>query len=51
VVASPTVRRDARDLPGVRAAMEHSTPVAVFGTGEDRIEIRRIQPATAGGAR
>ncbi|MFF9275366.1 ArnT family glycosyltransferase [Streptomyces griseosporeus] len=51
VVASPTVRRDARDLPGVRAAMEHSTPVAVFGTEEDRIEIRRIQPATAGGAR
>lgn len=50
LVASPTVRRDAADLPIVRAAMEHSTPVAVFGTGEDRIEIRRLDTA-AGGAR
>ncbi|MFJ3837658.1 ArnT family glycosyltransferase [Streptomyces sp. NPDC090054] len=41
VVSSPTVRRDAADLPTVKAALEHSTPVAVFGTGEDRIEIRR----------
>ncbi|MGP4085610.1 ArnT family glycosyltransferase [Streptomyces sp. KR55] len=49
VVASPTVRRDAVDLPNVGAAMENSTPVAVFGTGEDRIEIRQIQ--TVGGAR
>ncbi|KMS68453.1 glycosyltransferase [Streptomyces viridochromogenes] len=48
VVASPTVRRDAVDLPNVKAAMEHSTPVAVFGTGEDRIEIRRIQTASGG---
>ncbi|WP_055492284.1 glycosyltransferase family 39 protein [Streptomyces sp. TP-A0356] len=49
VVASPTVRRDAANLPGVRATIQHSTPVATFGTGADRIEIRRIQ--TAGGAR
>ncbi|MEU9332357.1 phospholipid carrier-dependent glycosyltransferase [Streptomyces sp. NPDC048290] len=42
VVASPTVRRDAVDLPNVKAAIEHSTPVAVFGEGEDRVEIRRI---------
>src|SRR5690606_17270406 len=28
VVASPTVRRDAKDLPNVRAAIEHSVPVA-----------------------
>ncbi|MEG3630554.1 ArnT family glycosyltransferase [Streptomyces poriticola] len=48
VVASPTVRRDAVDLPTVKAAIEHSAPVAVFGTGEDRIEIRRIQHATGG---
>ncbi|MGW0895484.1 ArnT family glycosyltransferase [Streptomyces goshikiensis] len=41
VVSSPTVRRDAADLPTVRAALEHSTVVAVFGAGEDRIEIRR----------
>ncbi|MER7570669.1 phospholipid carrier-dependent glycosyltransferase [Streptomyces sp. NPDC126514] len=47
VVASPTVRRDAADLPNVKAAMEHSTPVAVFGKGDDRIEIRQIQ--TVGG--
>ncbi|MFF6993509.1 ArnT family glycosyltransferase [Streptomyces sp. NPDC008313] len=43
VVASPTVRRDAADLPDVRAAMRHSTPVATFGSGEDRIEIRRVE--------
>ncbi|MGW1772817.1 ArnT family glycosyltransferase [Streptomyces sp. NPDC002104] len=41
VVSSPTVRRDAAQLPSVKAALEHSTPVAVFGEGEDRIEIRR----------
>ncbi|MEV7342808.1 phospholipid carrier-dependent glycosyltransferase [Streptomyces sp. NPDC093544] len=46
VVASPTVRRDAVDLPNVKAAMEHSTPVATFGKGEDRIEIRRIEDST-----
>ncbi|MFI7408859.1 ArnT family glycosyltransferase [Streptomyces sp. NPDC049627] len=48
VVASPTVRRDAADLPNVKAAMEHSKPVAVFGTGADRIEIRKIQTASGG---
>ncbi|WP_443071499.1 ArnT family glycosyltransferase [Streptomyces sp. NBC_01465] len=42
VVASPTVRRDARDLPNVKAALDHSAVVATFGTGEDRIEIRKI---------
>ncbi|MFF4502174.1 ArnT family glycosyltransferase [Streptomyces sp. NPDC001401] len=45
VVASPTVRRDAVDLPNVKAAIEHSKPVATFGKGPDRIEIRRIQAA------
>ncbi|AVH56820.1 MULTISPECIES: ArnT family glycosyltransferase [Streptomyces] len=49
VVASPTVRRDAVDLPNVKAAIEHSTPVATFGKGADRIEIRQIQ--SAGGSR
>ncbi len=49
VVASPTVRRDAKDLPNVRDAIAHSEPVAVFGEGEDRVEIRRV--ATAGGSR
>jgi len=53
VVASPTVRRDAVDLPNVRAAIEHSTPVATFGSGADRIEIRQIQTTgtAAGGTR
>ncbi|MEU6087737.1 glycosyltransferase family 39 protein [Streptomyces sp. NPDC047085] len=51
VVASPTVRRDAKDLPNVRAAIQHSEPVATFGTGEDRIEIRQIGTAAAGGVR
>ncbi|MFI8386248.1 ArnT family glycosyltransferase [Streptomyces sp. NPDC085540] len=41
VVSSPTVRRDAVNLPRVKAALEHSTVVAVFGAGEDRIEVRR----------
>ncbi|MGW5395561.1 ArnT family glycosyltransferase [Streptomyces sp. NPDC003952] len=45
VVSSPTVRRDAAQLPNVKAALEHSTPVAVFGEGEDRIEIRRTDRA------
>ncbi|MFI1865192.1 ArnT family glycosyltransferase [Streptomyces jumonjinensis] len=51
VVSSPTVRRDAVDLPNVKAALQHSTPVAVFGRGEDRIEIRRITGGTTGGER
>ncbi|MCF3132598.1 ArnT family glycosyltransferase [Streptomyces olivochromogenes] len=51
VVASPTVRRDARDLPNVKAAIRHSTPVATFGTGPDRIEIRKIRTAAVGGER
>jgi hypothetical protein len=46
VVASPTVRRDAVDLPNVKAAIEHSTPVATFGKGADRIEIRQIDEST-----
>ncbi|MEV6025552.1 phospholipid carrier-dependent glycosyltransferase [Streptomyces sp. NPDC052036] len=48
VAASPTVRRDAADLPGVKAAIEHSAPVATFGTGPDRIEIRKVDRAAGG---
>ncbi|MFI5944672.1 ArnT family glycosyltransferase [Streptomyces uncialis] len=47
VVSSPTVRRDAVNLPNVKAALEHSALVKVFGAGEDRVEIRKI----AGGTR
>ncbi|MEV5613352.1 phospholipid carrier-dependent glycosyltransferase [Streptomyces sp. NPDC052225] len=43
VVASPTVRRDAADLPQVRDALKHSAPVATFGEGADRIEIREVR--------
>ncbi|MFD9355556.1 ArnT family glycosyltransferase [Streptomyces sp. NPDC060031] len=48
VVSSPTVRRDAVQLPNVKAALEHSTTVAVFGSGEDRIEIRRTNGTQSG---
>ncbi|MFD6418311.1 ArnT family glycosyltransferase [Streptomyces sp. NPDC060194] len=47
VVASPTVRRDAVDLPLVKGALENARTVAVFGEGEERIEIRQVM----GGAR
>ncbi|MGW5678887.1 ArnT family glycosyltransferase [Streptomyces sp. NPDC003860] len=47
VVSTLTVRRDAPTLPNVQAALENSTPVAVFGTGDDRIEIRHITGAAA----
>ncbi|MEU0687141.1 ArnT family glycosyltransferase [Streptomyces uncialis] len=47
VVSSPTVRRDAVNLPNVKAALKHSALVKVFGAGEDRVEIRKI----AGGTR
>ncbi|MFE7132833.1 ArnT family glycosyltransferase [Streptomyces sp. NPDC057638] len=42
VVSSQTVRRDSVQLPTVRQALENSTPVAAFGTGDDRVEIRRV---------
>ncbi|GLF93108.1 ArnT family glycosyltransferase [Streptomyces yaizuensis] len=51
VVSSPTVRRDSVDLPRVKAALQHSRPVAVFGTGPDRIEIRRVVDSPDGGER
>lgn len=53
IVATPTVRRDAKDLPTTADTLEHSEPVAVFGEGEQRIEIRRVSEtgAVGGGAR
>jgi 4-amino-4-deoxy-L-arabinose transferase-like glycosyltransferase len=42
IVSSPTIRQDTSNLPTVRAALAHSRVLAVFGTGSDRIEIRRI---------
>ncbi|GAA4903189.1 ArnT family glycosyltransferase [Streptomyces coeruleoprunus] len=48
VVSTPTVRRDAKDLPTVADALKNSTAVATFGEGEQRVEIRRTH---GGGAR
>jgi hypothetical protein len=46
VVSTPSVRgalvQAPGQLPQVAAALSHSTTVAVFGTGNNRIEIRRI---------
>ncbi|GAA2432768.1 ArnT family glycosyltransferase [Streptomyces macrosporus] len=42
IVSSPIVRTDRNHLPIVRAALRDSTVVEVFGSGDDRIEIRRI---------
>ena len=48
VVASPTVRRDAvRVCPTSGPRWSIRRPVATFGAGDDRIEIRRID-ATGG---
>ncbi|MEW1547996.1 ArnT family glycosyltransferase [Streptomyces tsukubensis] len=47
IVSSVTVRRDAPTLPTTAAALANSTVVEVFGTGDDRIEIRRVNGGTA----
>ncbi|MFG3495175.1 ArnT family glycosyltransferase [Streptomyces sp. NPDC047928] len=49
IVSTPTVRRDAKDLPTVADVLEHSEPVATFGEGEQRVEIRRTVPDRTGG--
>jgi 4-amino-4-deoxy-L-arabinose transferase-like glycosyltransferase len=42
VVSSPIVRQEEGTLPTVDGAVAHSTPMAVFGTGDDRIEVRKV---------
>jgi hypothetical protein len=42
IVSSPTVRQDTSSLPAIQAALTHSRVLAAFGSGGDRIEIRRI---------
>jgi hypothetical protein len=46
VVSSPVVRAALAQDPGglnqVRLALRHSRPVATFGTGSDRVEVRRL---------
>lgn len=45
VVSSPIMRSATDGLPSVVAALEHSVPVATFGAGGDRVEIRRVLPS------
>lgn len=44
IVSSEVVRNAIYDLPQMETALEHSEAVEVFGEGEGRIEIRRIEP-------
>ncbi len=42
VISSPAMRADPNTLPNVAAVLTHSRVVVTFGTGDDRIEIRRV---------
>lgn len=44
IVSSEAVRNSLYDLPQMETALEHSEPLVVFGEGEGRIEIRRVEP-------
>ena len=44
VVSTTAVRGSFYELPDVSAALEHGTVVASFGTGEDQVQILRVQP-------
>jgi hypothetical protein len=51
VVASPVVRDVTHSMPSlmqVDKALENSTIVAAFGSGSDRIEIRKLETHTPG---
>jgi hypothetical protein len=43
IVTTEVIRTTTYDLPQVDQAMEHSEPVATFGVGNARVEIRRIE--------
>ena len=43
VISTPAIRQDPNALPTGAALMNHSTVVATFGTGDGRIEIRRVK--------
>jgi hypothetical protein len=45
VVSTPTIRSDLSSLPTVAAALANSRVLAAFGTGADRIEVRRVTGA------
>ncbi|GAA1833223.1 hypothetical protein GCM10009682_59520 [Luedemannella flava] len=42
VISSPAMRADPNILPNVAAVLTHSQVVVTFGSGDDRIEIRRV---------
>lgn len=44
IVSSEVVRNSVYDLPLMETALEHSEPVVVFGEGEGRVEILRVEP-------
>jgi hypothetical protein len=44
VMSTPSLRGFPDQLPQVAEALRHSQPVATFGRGGGRVEIRRVQP-------
>jgi hypothetical protein len=44
IISSEVVRNSLYDLPQMETALDHSEQVTVFGQGEGRIEIRRVEP-------
>jgi hypothetical protein len=42
VVSSSVIRQDPNSLPTVSAAIKHATVVATFGTGDQRIDIMKV---------
>lgn len=46
VVSTPSARRSTGSAPQLRAALSASTAVATFGSGADRVEVRRIDHAS-----
>jgi hypothetical protein len=47
IVATDAVRQFPASFPQINGAMTQSAPVASFGSGADRVEIRRIDPNAA----
>ena len=46
LVSTPAVRQDPGSLPTVQQLLTHSTTVRTFGSGDGRIEIRRVTKET-----
>jgi hypothetical protein len=47
VVSTPIMRQALKTgLPAVQAALDHSVVLATFGSGEDRVEVRAVRPAS-----